>query len=53
MEVYVIPVAFLLIGYALGKLSMVKPMFNLKRENDLMKRHLANRKRGRFIIKGD
>ncbi|MFC4355322.1 hypothetical protein ACFO0S_09710 [Chryseomicrobium palamuruense] len=53
MEAYIIPLAFFLIGLAIGKLSMIKPMFELKRENDLMKRHLANRKRGRIIIKGD
>lgn len=60
MEQWYFPIIFLLIGYALGKLSTFKSLVNVKKENDqlkketlLLKNHIVSTKKGRIIIQGE
>ncbi|MBS5822423.1 MAG: hypothetical protein KID00_00950 [Clostridium argentinense] len=60
MEQWYFPIIFLLIGYTLGKLSTVKSLVSMKKENDqlkketlLLKNHIVSTKKGRIIIQGE
>jgi hypothetical protein len=60
MEQYYFLALFFLVGYAIGKLSMMKSFLGIKKENDnlkkeslILKNHIASSKKGRIIIQGE
>jgi len=60
MEQYLFFALFFLVGFAIGKLSMVKSFLGIKKENNslkheavVLKNRLASSKKGRIIIQGE
>lgn len=59
MEQYYFMALFFLVGYGIGKISMYKSFFTVKKENDnlkketiLLKNHIVSSKKGRIIVQG-
>lgn len=58
MEQYLFFALFLLVGYAIGRVSSFQSMIGIKKENDklkkevlVLKNHIVSTKKGRIIIK--
>lgn len=60
MDQYLLFALFLLVGYAIGRVSMWKSLLGIKNENNnlkkevlILKNHIVSTKKGRIIIKGE